>query len=245
MRREERFQLEKTVGQRIKDCQPLLIQIREDYRRSSPVNTIIPPRANFYKHLTAFHTVIINSPHGTKFTLEHFRMAISLLPDLIPTWIKITNARLLKIMQQAMGKEVRLDISHLSLATALFNCTLCGTERLNHEPCDSLISYPRVLVHRGAVKDFDSATPRSEKLQQLDDFTNQSLYNYHHTIGFSKDVHDRVTSLVRLCGLDPLTTTAQQMDELNSIFAPVNDSDSPMDQRLCMTWRRTVIFFCS
>lgn len=244
MRRQRADRLRLELGQKLKDCQPLLIRIREDYARSNPVNTIIPPRANIYKHFAPFRTLIRSARQGTNLTHGHFREAIDRLPSLIPTWIDMTNARLLQRMQRALGTSSQLRVSDLALATALFECTLCGTERLNREPCDKLISYPRVLVHRGAVKDSDCANSiYAHDIHPIEYWTDQSLYNDHDTIRFSKDVYDRVTSLVKLCGLDPLTTTAHEMDELDPIFASIDVLKPSLGRCLCMTWRRAASIF--
>lgn len=226
---------------RAKKCKPFIMQIQEDYRRSSTVNTVIPPAADFYR-FPPFIATIDQSPHQKNNSLDYFREAITQLPELISAWVDQTDKILLQFVQDSLGDNTRLNVSHLALATTLFECTRCGTEE-SDPPCDTLISYPRVLVHRGATID---SNPNyiffTDDLPFLEDWTKMSHYNAHQTIKFSKNIYDQVTTVVQMCDLDPLTTTAHQMDELDPIFSHINDLPVPVDQRQYMTWRRAVRF---
>lgn len=238
------------LPRRLLDCQPFLFQIREDYAQCNPVNTIIPPLSDIYS-LAPFRSLIRNAPLGTKLTLGHFCKAIDQLPSLISTWVDVTTTMLLREMHE---EGVQLDVSDLVLATALFDCTYCGRNGPFYGRCDRLISYPRVLVHRGAKGNHVSSNVSPahwDRVYDSSDWDDSMLdedntpQNTLPTIQFSKDIYERVTFLVQLCGLNPLTTTAHQMDELNLIFTSTNYPYSSMNQRHCMTWRRTASIFIS
>lgn len=215
--RKDRLQKEKNSN--VRNRAPLLEIIREEYVRHCPVNTIVPPPASLFHFFKPFRDVIENSPSGENFTTEHFRDAIEQLPKLIPPWIKKQSLKFLKDMTSYLHPKNKLEASDLDLATTLFRCRghLCS--------CQKLLSYPEALVRY----DHSSSVTVMKDILDLD----------KKRISFNAGYHATATKLVELAGLDPFSTTAFKMDELDPIFVCTSELCS-FSGKLCMTWRRAV-----
>lgn len=165
-------------------------------------------------------------------TLESMKDQLALTipkiyPDAISKLIRRIDDQLLENMATHMPEQVIDREIIFSLATTVFECSDCRYGK-------------RILRHSEAVLhfctrqfDFPEAYADHEYIAKL----LEGKYRSHRSGGLtiSKMALELVPILLKLCGLDPGTTTGQMMDDLNPIFECI-PCGNPTDGRATMTW---------
>ena len=148
----------------------------------------------------------------------------SALLGFVDKWIRERQAHLREIMQQDLPTVTRVSQPEqggvLDLATAVF---LCGVDEFS--PCPALIGWDAVGPHLFCDKRpwyRDRATAKKNK----------------HSFRFCVRGYHTVIQILGLLNLDPLVTTAQELDKLNARFICNNS----MTNAPVMTWRECVWF---
>jgi hypothetical protein len=233
--KEKRLAAERVVTLKQRRC--LIITLLESYVRRRPVTEVIPGPADVC-NMAEFKTIIEDTSLDVEVCSMSFRHAMDLLPQLVADWRKAKDAELVCIVDQDTSpfgspqndSSAANDYSRLGLATTIFQCKVC------QEP----ISYPRILVHscvhalRNSLYPYDD--PHSKPWRDLND----EPWNFGgNRIGIDLRGKRAASLVVRSCGLDPDTTTAGEMDDLDARFECLGCYDD-LCGRLIMGWRVAV-----
>jgi hypothetical protein len=215
----------------------LVIALLESYAQRRPVTEVIPGPADVY-NMVEFKTIIEDTSMDVEVYASSFRHAMDLLPQLVADWRTEKDAELVRIIDQDTlpfrsqrnNSSATNDYSQLGLATTIFQCKVCQAP----------ISYPRILVHscvharRNSLYPFDD--PHSKVWRDLND----EPWNFGgDRVGIDLRGKPAASLVVRSCGLDPDTTTATEMDDLDARFECLGCYDD-LCGRLIMGWRVAV-----
>lgn len=148
----------------------------------------------------------------------------------VDKWIKEKRAHLREILEKARPAAFQASqyepVDVLDLATAVFLCRPRVSTHLDPTPCPALIGWDAVGPHLLCSKDPMYVTQRHPAYEKCFQFCGEG----YHT----------VIQLLALLNLDPLVTTAKDLDKLNARFICSNISATNVD---VMTWRECVWFF--
>jgi len=138
----------------------------------------------------------------------------------VDKWIREKQAHLRRILEKAQPNATRISQQDvLNLATAVFLCR--NRVRRSFSPCPALIGWDAVGPHLYCAKNLRNID-RAPKYKQGFQFCE---HGYHTVI-----------QLLDLLNLDPLVTTALDLDKLNARFI-CNTSATNVS---VMTWRECV-----
>ncbi len=156
--------------------------------------------------------VVLEAPTELAITDASFVDATQQLPTLIADWKRRKESEL---RAQVVSLETE-GVDPLKLATAVFSC--------EHQ-CDAIITNTDLWRHR-CVPFLISSGPGS----MYDQFPVADVDDLYKHIGNATLFFDRTrsaiaASVVRLASCDPVTTTAEEMDDLNLRFLPTNMYD--------------------
>jgi hypothetical protein len=233
--RRERLEMEQFA--RLRKRANVVVALLGDFASERPVNEVIPGPADVCD-MDEFKTVIEDTPDDVEVTQESFKQAMERLPQLITQWRSAKDAELVRILSASVSTppESQLNESQpennrarLELATTFFLC----------KSCSGMISYPRILVHNCthvySWRYREVNDPRNTLWGILTDVP----WNLGGNIIAVKDGAKESGSLVvKSCGLDPDTTSTQEMDNLDARFEC--ESCVSSGGRLVMEWRTAV-----
>ncbi|CAA7265273.1 unnamed protein product [Cyclocybe aegerita] len=226
----------------IKKRMPILKRSYDIWVSTLPANAVCPPLSEVFR--TPFVQEMFYSTPATAGETDDFLPSISASADaVIQQWLEKGIADLIKIPEEkiipfSLIKDISsttqseaFPVAALELATTSFVC--------NNSECGPL-QYPRVLMH---------TCPASSKPSQFDDrdekvvfeLTGQTYWNTGRSIRIVRD-SKTIVEIVKLCGYDPRTTTAKEMDEANPILICIKCNDK--SGRATMTWRTVVSCAC-
>ncbi|KAF8882919.1 hypothetical protein CPB84DRAFT_1790517 [Gymnopilus junonius] len=197
------------------ECFPGLKSILEAFVRTLPPNSIYPSVVDvsddpcINEILTISNTPDL-SEQSCKAISDH-------LPQVTQDWIEqktnevLISARKMLRLHHEIGSETILPSSALrqkeglNLTIISFECSVCKRQ---FRPWSSL-RYPKVLMH-GAYyhRTLSTAQPQLNKVFENTSWNEGDIMFNPATMTFMAEI-------VRLCGLDPRTTTASDMDLLN------------------------------
>ncbi|TFK38759.1 hypothetical protein BDQ12DRAFT_651090 [Crucibulum laeve] len=208
--------------------QALMEEVRQAYALTCPPNSIIPPATDIYC-FKPFLSIIEDTPFNEDVTIESFHDVMHLLPTLIEDWRRRKDRQLLDMIATATTLS-DVDEKYLHLATTTFSCIAC-----HYRKCS--LTYPRILVHKCASSTYFCLV-KWEKSELAELFSNlrRTTWNYGRQINFNTAMYQETRKVVKLCGLDPDTTTVEGMDTLNPIFECVYCYNN-IKGRCCLTWR--------
>lgn len=196
----------------------------DKWSRSRPMTEPLPSFPDFCMQPQFVEVLTEKSDRELEALNDPLQLAV-LFDSVADKWRKQTCAKLLAMMP-ASPVDVD-DIAGLNLATTVFQCSRCG------EP----ITYPRILVHR-CTRSISTGVYLEPSAGEHDILNALHIngwnwpWNYmDETVSFNTDSSEVAAEIVLLCGLDPETTTANEMDEL----------DARLVCRMCstaMSWRR-------
>lgn len=176
----------------IKKRHQIFISVIEDFAHQHRPE-IVPPVRKMYE-MEGIKS-ILNAQSESTVTSANFKTIIEpQLPGFTKEWRQTKDIELLSLIPVS-EKYTNPDdhqISELALATTLFHCEICRTT----------ISYPRVLVHDCA---FD------EHLDLI--MTLNSKLSNPVLVRFDSWAHALARDVVKLCDLNPDTTTTSEMNK--------------------------------
>lgn len=131
---------------------------------------------------------------------------------------------------KAVGGDFNIDPTTVfDLATTLFQC--------NSKFCSQHYWYDAIIAHKCTRS---NAFPKELKdAAIIADCLGPDTHRSHENITVDVDGIVIARHLIRLCGLDPSTTTRTTMDNYNLIFECLLCND-PANGRATMTWSRAV-----
>ena len=181
---------------------PILRKVYNTCVETYPVNSIIPRVADVFLD-PVIQDLFNRLPLSTNFTEKDLETVGALFPDVVLRWRNKTEEKLLTMMTPSQ------DIcasSILQLATTIFSCQFCHNEAL---------TYPRVLIHRCATY---QGSAIDEDQMGLRIYLGHSYWNAGNFITFDAQKIVSMSEAIKLCGLDPKSTTREDMDKQNPIF---------------------------
>lgn len=222
---------------------PVLREVREDIVYSFPYLTrpSLPTVGELWAH-----------PSIRKTILEHPKGEVLTKADLAPTVTAVfpeMNEQLQSRIDQELLGKVHVGLGEMGqedrevdpdtvfdLATTIFHC--CG---------ERLFWFRDIKAHECA-RDLEFPKSVAKEFVYANDHIHRGEKYHGHTQGpigvwttFNAKAAKVATELVKLCGLDPLTTTIQEMDELDPIFECLVCSWLQQWKGRCtMTWRTAV-----
>jgi hypothetical protein len=212
----------------------LVTVLLKDYEWRRLVAEVIPGPADVCS-MDEFRTIIEDTDVDVEVCEESFKQAMDRLPQLTTEWRFAKDAELVCILNRDSNSLWHTspptnDRSQLELATTIFRCKVCKAP----------ISYPRILVHsclhafRASLHNYGD--PRFKLYQDLND----EPWNFAgDRVGIDVRGMSAAWLVVSSCGLDPATTTANEMDVLDARFECLGCYDG-ICGRLVMGWRVAV-----
>ncbi|KAI0797607.1 hypothetical protein C8Q75DRAFT_801540 [Abortiporus biennis] len=159
------------------------------------------------------------------------------LDDFLAEWHTTTDNKLLDLLPENMKEGIPDAMHALQLSTVWFSCPLCN---------EKTIPYPRIKAHRCLMKcrelNLEPATLEDDLRNLLYRKTGEAPWSSENLV-FDAKSSELMGHLVELCGLDPKTTTAEDLDNLDPRFACLACSDDLDDMSSCcaITWRRAPV----
>ncbi|KAF7967252.1 hypothetical protein HWV62_35041 [Athelia sp. TMB] len=215
-------------------------KVFDEFKATHPYNAILPNPAELYT-LPECKALVLEHADDVILSVQDFKPIALQLPQFCEEWRMSAELELLRLMTPAnstQGLPTVHDRRQLELATTYFEC----------RECEEPIAYPRILVHHcitstlnikfmSSPSDTDDDTTIMKKSRFL-------LHAQPWSLGVGVLVYtDKLPEAVRCilvaCGLDPDTTSSQDMDEHDFRFECENCS-SITEGALLMNWSMAV-----
>ena len=204
-------------------------------------NALVPSSADLFMH-PLVRGLIEDTPNdGSKFTIAHLDPVKDSFLEISRQWVDEVKSKLFSMVQSSLHSDGKSeeqpdqrDIDTiLNLATTFFHCSGCSRNyyRDSHE---TSFRYKRAIIHFCAGE-WSSQTECPEPLETLRENLKKLPWNTSNNISFNSRAHRTMRDIVALCGFDPDTTTAQEMNVIDPIFECVT-CNSPSNGRCTMTW---------
>jgi hypothetical protein len=231
------WKIKTTLKQRL----PLLCDIRRDCSRSLHPNVPVMSTRDLF-HLPPIHNLIMGTPLDVGITAETLGLVRENFVAYMAEGQKQQKEALLKMIETACGPEHDIDSNVIfDLATTVFRCSDCPY---------ATIRLPRALVHSCAIRhpglhndkpelSFEEKTEAVFALSILA----ESRWNEYNRISFDGSMAAMLGDVVELCGFNPRSTTADEMNLANPILECVSCNDI-YNGRTTMNWSTTVSIRC-
>ena len=188
------------------------------------------PKIKDVQQLTLFVDYIRKDPEPLSEQCIPVDAGRSAILDFVDKWIKEKRVHLRDILEKAQSAATpglasqykSMDV--LDLATAVFLCRPRVSIYLDPNPCPALIGWDAVGPHLLCAENKVYVTHRHPA--------------YENTFQFCRNGYHTVIQLLDLLKLDPLVTTAKDLDKLNARFI-CNSSGLTV---CVFTWRECVWF---
>lgn len=187
---------------------PMLKNSYDTIVATFPVNSTYPGIMDVFVH-PAIQEIIDLEPtvevKESDFKLE------SLFPEITAQWKKSVEESLLDMIpDNCVPDGTEKSVNLFNLATIVFKCEICG---------HALLRYPEVMIHACASETrYNTGLPENPTLRTAEGKFLSVVWNTCGVIKFNKRAFKIVSEAVKMCGLDPITTTASQMDEGSPVF---------------------------
>ncbi|KAH9486139.1 hypothetical protein JR316_0000203 [Psilocybe cubensis] len=160
---------------------------------------------------------VIHAPHDRELEEKEVDEVLKHLAEEVNRWHKEKMEQLVSIIPDDEVKEPAADVNCINLATSVFHCF--GSSQAS-------------LRMGGCLIGWDGAGPhlRCRSLQRC----------WERRLHFSRRGYEAAISLVRLAGLDPLTTTKWEMDALDRRFVCMNCPLAHTNSRQVYDWTEAV-----
>lgn len=187
----------------------------------------LPNAADLYHESAAFKRILttpLTEDEQDEVTAESFADAISELPKVLEGWEVTKRSVLLSLLpnnlaephdgQPTEDSQPAPSLNRLSLATSLFVCSRCDDDvglRVFHSS--------NIHQHQCSFTSYGCYTISKDSDQKV----NNALEAYpwiasRTSVVYSQSAAEKAENLVKLCDLDPETTTLEDMDTLNARF---------------------------
>jgi hypothetical protein len=199
------------------------------------------PPADVVRELTYFKDFInLETEEVGELSAER---SVEQLNDFIETSFEkpkrvLTSASLLiaRKMKDDLGKEHELEFDVLELATSVFSCPPCEAEAKAPSEASALVGWNELKNHLYCMT---SKEPSSASTSQDKKGKSRLEFPLRADRGGTKDA----ISLLKMLGLDPSTTTAEQLDLLDPRFLCLccpREVSKGIAGRKAMGWRESV-----
>ncbi|THU81980.1 hypothetical protein K435DRAFT_464953 [Dendrothele bispora CBS 962.96] len=185
-----------------------------------------PPFGDFIESHIGYD-IIFNTPYDQTLPEDAFDEELKKLPEFIEDWKRRKTQELVEILQKDIP-EATMDT--LSLAKTVFVC----------ESCDDFIWYSDVFQHpcysKWSVPSDQDMDHGSSKLHVVPRNKEPTIQIY-----FSKKKSRNLSLVMQSCGLDPGTTTREDLDSLDVILECQSCSRSGDGTRTFMRWSTALV----
>ncbi len=151
------------------------------------------PEASMMSQMEPFSDIINNTPLGEDVTADDFNEGLEMLPDLCVSWRKELEGHLRKKLSDAGCSE------DLCLVANAFACTQCHYAYAVH--------YPYFASH-------SCFFPKTWMLNNIE--VTRCAYDKIKVAHPNFRAHSE--AIIRMCGLEPATATAEDMDSADAFF---------------------------
>ncbi|KDR80012.1 hypothetical protein GALMADRAFT_242213 [Galerina marginata CBS 339.88] len=204
---------------------PILRKVLQRYVTTLPPNALHPSVGELFRDSNILD-IINNTPQTVDFTEANFDPIVPMLPDITIRWQKEMEEKLVDIIWQAEPAYASNRETSVNLATTSFDCKHCSA---------CYMRFPNVLMHLCATRAYYFFAEVGSDLAHLKDILLETYWNAAKSINFTVKNAELIAEVVALCGFDPKTTTAAEMDAANPIIECVTCNDVH-EGRLTMTW---------
>ncbi|KDR84320.1 hypothetical protein GALMADRAFT_237098 [Galerina marginata CBS 339.88] len=216
----------------IRERKTFLANFKQEYDAflaTLPVNTIYPVISDVLQDPVIRRIISPGPGPSTPVAKTNF---VSQFSSVGRRWQRTIEDKLTALVAAACGGEHGpAPETVIDLATAWFTCS----------KCDAILRYPLVLMHDCATHiDANWVGPGPDTDWAIVRRLFQRVpWNSLGYITFNRAVLACISKVLELCHVDPVTTTAQEMDTANHILECVTCND-PREGRPTMTWSRMV-----
>ncbi|KAF4614914.1 hypothetical protein D9613_003341 [Agrocybe pediades] len=218
---------------------PLLEEVYKPYVAELPANTIYPSLADIFFHPDVQD--IMDLPSETEVTSRNFDQIRSSFSTIVSQVLDNLECQVKSMIPSSCipcGETGTGHTDTLSLAVATF---LCANYQCTHA---TGLRYPQMLFHScsslvdiylmsGAGADIVSDEDRD--VRTIRNTTGSTKWNVLRRIKFDEAGYNILTQALEMCGRDPKTTTAADMDSEMPIFECIT-CHSRHEGRLVMPW---------
>ncbi|PPR02534.1 hypothetical protein CVT24_001960 [Panaeolus cyanescens] len=188
------------------------------------------PHVSDFFIVPRIRTVVLDTAPEINVTREHFFDEAS-FPGLVQEARTTRQEKLLQVIEKGY-RAIKMDYDPEIVSKLV--TTVFANEKLGL--ADNNIRTVAQALSLKSVPAWHSDREKMPLVEQIAlDVFKCRPWNSDRTIGFDRVGHAIISELVKLCGLDPLTTTLEEMNHLNPIFECVACSRMPRG-RLMMRW---------
>jgi hypothetical protein len=206
----------------------IVSRLYESFCASYPLDRLLqlPPTDVVVKEFAPFTAIIDDNEANHGICEADFSQAMEALPKLCEEWLEKQTIKALEMIstKDADGNLVMAKHDQLHLATTLFNC----------EKCNEPIEFARFIRHAHQDYIWENGTRWG------------ALHKYASNLTFKQSTSDNAKHMIIKCGLDPVTATVKEMDDLGAWFRCQLCSIRKDGSSEVMNWRQAVrcSYFC-
>ena len=210
----------------------ILRTVFQDYVATLPRDAQYPSMADLFAD-PRVKSLIEDTPVTVDLKAEHLNPLVPIFPDIVARWKERVQAHLIGLIKVSMPDYVFDEDTVLGLAITSFICR----EGLVIFDCsyNEYLHYPSVLMHGCASSGDFCGFEHGSVAHNLNMTFNESPWNQGGVIQFEPERMRILAAVVRLCGMDPRTTTRLQMDGLDPIIECVSCHSTRLG-RATMKW---------
>lgn len=200
----EEFVINRKVARLKVERQTLLESIYQDYQKSlDPDRWQYLPPSKVVKSIEGF-SKFLNAPYDKRGDMAP-SYAVSLFPDFIADWTKKQQETVVSLFPSAVPDlDYQMKLEKLELATSVFTCIDCKYKVRDGRV---LLGWNNICRHRRSIAGTNVYVCGMQEFNEL--------------------ASAAAESLVRCVGLDPATTTIEQMNTRNDRFLCSNCTSEP------------------
>ncbi|KAF9040054.1 hypothetical protein BJ165DRAFT_1531035 [Panaeolus papilionaceus] len=172
-------------------------------------------------------------------TVADFMFTKKNLKSVIKDAYDIINAKILKVISNGLGKRGYDPTTILNLATTLFTNNDLTFKKMSAEDKKlarerSFLTVPEVLVC-SSTRDTSRRRTSNLELYACEAFGYQGAWQAPSGLKFHKTAHDVAGQLLKICKLDPTTTTLDEIEELQPILECYGCNSTNVGRQV-LTW---------
>lgn len=224
--------IEKQNRATIKTRHELLVTVYTDYVKTQPINAFVIPVANLFKTPEA-QVVFASVPFDQDMTPEDFGDVFKNIALMSEQWVTESKAKLLEMARASLAKAFAPgSIPDFALDLAVARCFSTA----NFSPC---ISWDEALASRSMLSNHMASCIEDPEVKSFGNDTGEWPWNARNSIRFDAAQFDRALRTLKVIGHDPMSVSAQTLDELDEIFE-CTSCTSFDNGRHMMDWKAVV-----
>ncbi|PPR01751.1 hypothetical protein CVT24_001571 [Panaeolus cyanescens] len=205
----------------------ILKEAYDDALKSYPIYLPRPRAADIFA-LPRIHTILAETPPHIQITKEMLNITETTLPAIMGDVKAVINSKLLSLVRQGLRNASYDEATVLELATTVFRGPSSSERGMTASEATSC------TVSSSRNKD-----EQANNLFDLLSVLNGDIWNTSGSITFDCTGHNAACRLLKLCEVDPTTTTISEMNELDPIIECIG-CNKLRSGRLVMTWSRAI-----